>query len=704
MREIYQSQGADRGLMETMRRTAITAGTMMLTTMMLALLWISSVGAAQYSDRSEPRAQLLAEDYAPEELAQLPPIRIQHYVLEAELQPAAHEIKGKAQIRFAASEDIRTVELELNHNLFPTKLTNEQGETLSAQRTSSDLTLLVQLGQVVSKGETYTLVFEYEGKFEDARFSPAEGVQLAYIGEDRSYLLYPARWFPLSGYGTNTYTAELHITVPAGYEVISGGKSQPPQPTGEAGDKVLYSFSYDKPQYAGTIAVTNEPPEVVTAAGRTMKVYFQGERKAMAQAYGETAAAMLNFFSGRFGPPPVGDLAIVEMDDRSLGGYATNGVIFLASRAIGTELNTRLLAQEVAQQWWRVLVSPATRADLWLDHGLATYAEALYLEHLGGTEALEARVREMSVEALTHDSVPIRAAARLEEFSPAYKTILYDKSAVVLHMLRWIVGDDAFFQSLRQFADQFAFRSATTDDFRNVVEQVSSQNLQGFFLQWMNSTGASDFRLDYTIYRVPSGFKIVGKVEQDMDLFSMPVEMRVETDGEPVVQRIQVTGRASEFSLDTFGRPRQIILDPNNRVLKYNDKIRIRIAIARGEQAVQRRDYTAALEDYQKALDSNRTSSLAHYRVGEVFFALKNYQSAANAFREALNGDLDPPWTEVWSHIFLGKIFDLTGQRDRAVNEYQQAIRIKDDSQGAQEEAQKYLETPYELSSEQSSG
>ena len=72
------------------------------------------------------------------------------------------------------------------------------------------------------------------------------------------------------------------------------------------------------------------------------------------------------------------------------------------------------------------------------------------------------------------------------------------------------------------------------------------------------------------------------------------------------------------------------------------------------------------------------------------------YQSAANKFREALNGDLEPKWVEVWAHINLGKIFDITGQRERAVNEYNQAIRTKDNTQGAQEEAAKFLKTPYE--------
>ena len=427
-----------------------------------------------------------------------------------------------------------------------------------------------------------------------------------------------------------------------------------------------------------------------------MNVYFSGKNYGMARTYGEETARMMNFFSGRFGLPPQADLSIVEIDDRSLGGYSAPGVVFLASRAIGSDVNYRLLAHEISQQWWRALVSPATLADLWLDHGLATYSEALYLEHLGGEAALEERMREMSVEALTHDTVPISAAGSLTDFSPQFKSIVHDKSGVVLHMLRWVIGDEAFFQALRQFSDRFAFRSATTEDFRMEVEQASSQDIRPFFLQWIESTGASNFEAEYVVYRVPDGFKVVGKIEQDMDTFSMPVELEVETDGDPVTERVQVMGRSSEFSIETFGKPRRVLVDPNNRVLKYNDSVRLRVAIARGEMAVEQRDYSGALEEYQQALDISRISSLAHYRVGEVFFLLRNYQSAANAFREALNGDLEPLWTEVWSHIYLGQIFDVTGQRDRAVNEYQQAVRTKDDTQGAQAVANEYLQQPYQ--------
>jgi tetratricopeptide (TPR) repeat protein len=175
----------------------------------------------------------------------------------------------------------------------------------------------------------------------------------------------------------------------------------------------------------------------------------------------------------------------------------------------------------------------------------------------------------------------------------------------------------------------------------------------------------------------------------------MPVELRVETEGKTEVKRVDVVGTNSEYVVDTFGRPRHISIDPDDWVLKNTPDMQVRVSILRGQELVAQGDTTAALGEYQKALTSNPNSSLASYRIGEVLFNQKNYQAAANAYRDALRGDDEPKWTEVWSHIALGKIFDVTGQRDRAVNEYRQAVQTNDNTQGAVNEARKYLQQPY---------
>jgi tetratricopeptide (TPR) repeat protein len=157
-------------------------------------------------------------------------------------------------------------------------------------------------------------------------------------------------------------------------------------------------------------------------------------------------------------------------------------------------------------------------------------------------------------------------------------------------------------------------------------------------------------------------------------------------------------GTSSEFSVDTFGKPRPggITLDPKGQVLHFDNPTRVAVAIRRGEQYMEISEFADALKEYQKALDVTRNSSLAHYRIGEVYFLQGNWNAAANEFREVQQGDLDPKWTDVWSHIRLGWIFDISGQRDRAVNEYRQALRTKDNTQNALDEAQKYIDHPYE--------
>jgi hypothetical protein len=203
--------------------------------------------------------------------------------------------------------------------------------------------------------------------------------------------------------------------------------------------------------------------------------------------------------------------------------------------------------------------------------------------------------------------------------------------------------------------------------------------------------------MEYIVYRTQKGFKVVGKIHQDLDTFRMPVQIRVDTEGNPEIKTILVTGTTQPFEVDTFGRPKPngITIDPNNNLLKSSPRLRVHALIARGEGYAEVGKYYEAIQEYQKALDAQPSNSLAHFRMGEAMFYQKNYQAAANAFRAALGGDADPHWTEVWSHIYIGKIYDLLGQRERAINEYSLAQHLGDDTAGAQQEIARYIQKPY---------
>jgi hypothetical protein len=620
-------------------------------------------------------------------------IRVENYTIDAEIQPATQALIATAEVRFVPLDNnASAVAFELNNALTVSRVVDGKGAQINNTRNTQDFTVRLSFDQSLPKGQPATLKFTYEGRLGGTEDSPVYGIKFAAIHPDYAFLLYPARWFPVSGYTTDRFTADLHITVPSGYQVLGSGIDTHQA----AGDKVVYSFHFDHPSFPGSIAVVRDPGAKISAEGVTTALYFRGDEKAMAQQYGEQIGQMMAFFTGDFGLPPYANLSVVETENGAPNGYAAPGMIFINPHAIGKQVGTKLLANQISRQWWEVLVSPANRNHLWLTNGLAAYSELLWTEHTAGPGAVESQFRDAAVEALTVDNVPVIQAARMEDYSPELWALTGSKGAAVLHMLRFVIGDQAFMQTLKEYATRYSWKSATTEDFKKVAQDVSKQDLGYFFIQWIESSGAPEFKLEYTIFRTQKGFRVMGKVAQDLDTFRMPVDLKIETEGNPEEKRVEVVGTSSEFSVDTFGKPKNVIIDPDRRVLRFNNQVRTAVAIRRGEQFMEVGEFSDALKEYQKALENNRNSSMAHYRIADVYFSQNNYQSAANEFREALNGDLEPKWVEVWSEIHLGMIFDITGQRDRAVNEYNLAVRTKDNTQNAQEEAAAYLKKPYE--------
>jgi tetratricopeptide (TPR) repeat protein len=429
-----------------------------------------------------------------------------------------------------------------------------------------------------------------------------------------------------------------------------------------------------------------------------LHIFFKPVHETLESEYASTAVKEFTYFITQYGIAPSQRLQLVELPDDTVPSAYAPEIAAIASRAVTERVNYRLLANTIAHQWWGVSVSPATKDDWWISDGFARYSEARYVESAAGAAGLEEMVKDMSVGALAYDSVPLSSADKLDFFSPEFQSLVTDKGAMILHMLRYVVGDAKYLKIMRDFAADYAGKPATTDDFRKLVEKIYDQRLTWFFSQWLDSTSAPEFKTKYTVYRLGNnkGFRIVGAIQQDLDLFRMPVRLRIDTDGKTEEKRIEVVGTDSPFSVETFGRPRRISVDPDNHVLTNSKDIKLRSSIVRGQGLIQQGDLAGALGEFNKALEVNKNSSLAHYRIAEVFFMQHNYQSSANAYRESLNGDGDPRWTEVWSHLQLGKIFDITGQRERAVNEYRQAIQTNDDTQGAIDEARRYMQKAYE--------
>ncbi|HYL35514.1 MAG TPA: M1 family aminopeptidase [Bryobacteraceae bacterium] len=619
-------------------------------------------------------------------------IDVDNYAIDAEVNPRTQALTATVKVRFTPLDsDISTLTFELNGALNLARVADETGRQIPASR-SQDYTVSLNLPAPLTKGKATTFTFSYDGRLTGQEDSPVYGIKFAAIQNDFAYLMYPARWFPVNDYTVDRYTADLKITVPNGFKVVASGLEHS-EPVGA--DRIAYSFQYTKPSFPGSIAVVQGEPARVSSQGVTTSTYFR-QKQSMANAYGEETGKIMTFLTSVYGLAPQANLTLVETEDGTPNGFSAPGVIFLSPKGIGNQVASRLLANQLARQWWETLVSPISRDHMWLENGNARYAELLWDEHNSGPGALEQDIHDTYVEALTVDNPPLIQASRLEDYSPEYWATTAAKGAAILNMLRNIIGTDNFSKLMAGFSGQHEWQSVSTADFRAAAEKLYGQSLQYFFVQWIESSGAPEFRLEYTVFRTQKGFRVMGKISQDLDTFHMPVDLKIETEGNPESKRIEVVGTSSEFNVDTFGKPKSVSIDPGGAVLRWSPGMRVEVAIKRGEQYVAIGEFAEAIKEYQKAIEVNHSSSLAHYRVAEVFFLQNSFQSAANEYREALNGDLTPKWTEVWAHIRLGNIFDVSGQRDRAVNEYNQAIRTRDNTEGAQEEAAKYLKQPYE--------
>jgi len=637
-----------------------------------------------------------------------------HYDVSAALDPITQSLSAVAKVDFKAQEVSSSVRVELHPNLNVTVVKSAEGKTLGFERDNQNpLNLIVNLLSPVAPGAKVTLTFTYAGPLANEENSPVPGVRAAAINRDGAFLLLPARWFPLTNYPSNRYTATFRLNVPESFAVAGTGKAAAPTPTpgrnSVEGNRLIYTFQCDTPAPHGTYVAGNLQLNPKQAEGISVNVYAPREMSGDAQKFADDVARSTTAFSDMFGPLPRPEFTLAQLPDGTLRDFAGPGLLLLSKRIWDPRGSDRTIARLVASQWWGNAVLPATRGDVWISDGLARYSEALYAEQNAGKEAGLKAVDEFAVGALMYEeAAPIAQATRLAPYSADYRSVVMNKGAMIFHMVRAQMGDVAFKSLLHDFYFKYAEGTATIENFEALAEQHAQASakagqpppdLRSFFAQWLNSTGVPDFTLEYVVYRTHQGFRVVGKIKQPLDTFHMPVNLRIDTEGNPETKTIDVIGTESQFTVETFGRPKPggIKIDPSNVILKGSSTLRARAAIARGEELAEQGRYYDAIGQYQRALSIQSNRPLANFRMGEAFFYQKNYQAAANAFRDALQTvpEAAEKWTEVWSHIYLGKIFDLLGQRARAVNEYSKAKQTNDDTGSAQQLAEQFLKKAY---------
>ncbi len=627
-----------------------------------------------------------------------PRIDVEDYNLQVNLTPESHEFKAVATITFQPLAETDVVLFEINENLSIQKVLDPQGIELEfGQDENGPGQLSVRFAKPLPSGTPQTIKVEYTGGFDRDRYSRlySRDESSAYIGMEGTYLLYASKWFPLNRYLVDRATAKVEVTVPLGFTVVGPGKQLP---VITKGITETFGWQAERPILPNSIVAGRYFEKKVQAGAVTIVCFAREDHL---EAIGKTAEAVgkiLVYYQKQFGPPAAGsNFRLVEVDDRVGNHPGSEGTIFVTNRELTQAApSVRQLARRVAYQWWMDSVGVQSTDDLWLVDGLAYYSAALYLGESGGPAAFKEEINNLEVLGLKAEAKSaVRMGFGLGYRSDNYESVVAGKGAWILNMLRQLLGDAKFSQLLQQYVKEFTGKGGSTSGFQKLAENVYGQELAWFFAEWVDTIGVPTFKTDYVIFRTMTGFKVSGSIKQDRDLFRMPVEVMVTTKGKSERAIVLVDGKTTPFDIETFTLPQKVTLDPDGKILRDSPELQTEVQLSMANDLKDRGDYVEAIRVYEKALQINPHKSLAHFRLAEVFYEQFNLQSAANSFRDALNGDKDPKWIETWCYIYLGKIYDILGQRQRALAEYNKALNTKDDTNGAMAEAKKWLDAPF---------
>lgn len=632
---------------------------------------------------------------------------VTNYRIEAQLIPEQHLLRAGADITVIPMEATRSLVFELNGSL----------KVESIDRGGKPLTGFVQdavgvgalgpsvrvdLGQVMPANQPLTLRFRWSGALLSPEGGPLATRRLAYVGPEGSYLMYASRWFPFHDYAADRATSDITLVVPTGLQVAGTSDDPVTQQASPKDGSTRFRFVHRQPVLVGNFAAGQYISRNLRFGNYEIQFYAKPGSESRINAYAEKMGQVLEFYSKQYGAPIFGTrLVVAQVDDESLDAYSGPGIVFLASKLFDSSrsIPNEKLEREVAYQWWGQTVGLKSFDDAWLSQGLAEWSAFAFRETNLTGGALEAAQREQQERALTFEQTAsiARAPSALDDQSAAYQSIVFHKGAMVFRMLRESMAKEKFDRLLRSFLEEYRGKNASIDDFEKLTSRVAAENMRYFFAQWVEGTGVPEFTVDYQIIRTRSGkFRTRGTVKQTLDTLRLPVQLMLRAEGDNQTTVTRIEGKSEDFDFESNGQPLEVIVDPNYKILRMSDDLRVSIIARRAIEQMKEGLYAEAQQQFEAALKLDRSNSWVYYNLGLLYLEQRNWQPALDNFDAALNGTLKPSWIEVWAHIKKGNAYDAKGERNRAVSEYNKAVQSGINYDNALAVAKKFLATPFD--------
>jgi len=632
---------------------------------------------------------------------------VTHYRIEAQIIPEQHLLRAGADVTFVPQDATRSVVFELNGSLKVESI-EKDGKVLTGVVQdpvgvgSLGPSVRIDLGSVVPANQPVTLRVRWSGALINPEGGPLATKRLAYVGSEGTYLMYASRWFPFHDYAADRATSDITFIVPTGLQVA--GTSDDPivaQPAPKE-NAVRYRFVHRQPVLIGNFAAGQYINRSLRYGNYDLQLYAMPGSEKRLEVFAELTGRVLEFYSKRYGPALFGNrLVVVQIDDESLDTYSGPGIIFLSSKMFDSArpVPEDKIQREIAYQWWGQTVGLKSFDDAWLSQGLAEWSAFAYRETTLSAGGLDSAQREQQERALTFEQTAsiARAPSALDDQSAAYQSIVFYKGSMVFRMLRETMGKDKFDQLLATYVQNFKGKNASIDDFEQLATKIAGENMRYFFAQWVEGTGVPEFTVDYQIIRTRAGkFRTRGTVKQNLESLRMPVELLLRAEGDNAQKIVRIEGKSEDFDFESNGQPIEVVVDPNNKILRMSDDLRVSIIARRGIEQMKEGIYSEAQQQFEAALKLDRSNSWVYYNLGLLFLEQRNWQQALDNLEASLIGNLKPAWIEVWAHIKRGNAYDAKGERTRAVAEYNKAVQSGIDYDNAQAVAKRYLATPYD--------
>jgi aminopeptidase N len=452
---------------------------------------------------------------------------------------------------------------------------------------SADDRLVIHLPKPLARNATAKVTIKYHGAPKIGLYwiQPEKGlpehryeVWSQGEGEDNR------RWIPCNDYPNDKATYEGRFRVAKGYTAISNGALVDRKDTG---DKTEFYYKLDQPQASYLIMVAVAQYKILEQKWHDVPVEYvvppNTDDKTILRGYGLTPD-MIDYFSKETGIDyPYAKYAQISVQDYIYGGMENTTAVVMNMRTLydertePTRTEQNLVAHELAHMWWGDMLTCREWSHLWLNEGFATYYCYLYKEHHDGEDAFQYQMRSAHNDVLAADAKDPRPIVtdfynRKDALNNAN---VYVKGASFLHMLRYQLGDSLYREVIHTYGTKFKFQCVETQDLMRVVKDVTGENLDWMFEQWVFLAGHPDFKVtksyddDTHVLRV--GVEQTQKTGGLVPIFRVPADIDITWDGGHTTQRVTIEQQKETFYFNVPKEPQMVLFDQDDWILKTLD-------------------------------------------------------------------------------------------------------------------------------------